>query len=146
MKKITIPTHFDEGSFPPVYGSPDSSGADLKAHINHPVEIPPMGRALIPTGLSMAIPSGYEGQVRPRSGFALKKGITVLNTPGTIDSDYRGEIKIILINLGEEPVEIQNGDRIAQLVIAPVIQADFQEENDLSSTGRGSGGFGSTGV
>ena len=146
MKKINIPTQFEEGSFVPFYGSDDSAGADLKAFLPEAVEIPPLERVLIPTGLRMEIPRGYEGQIRPRSGFALKKGMTVLNSPGTIDSDYRGEIKVILINLSREPVIINNGDRIAQMIIAPVIQADFEKKEDLGNTLRGSGGFGSTGV
>lgn len=110
-----------------------------------PVVLPPLGRALVPTGLSTAIPLGYEGQVRPRSGWALKHGITVLNSPGTIDADYRGEIKVLLINLGQEAVTVQPGDRIAQLVIARVEQAVLREVEVLDETARGEGGFGHTG-
>ena len=110
-----------------------------------PVTLAPLARALVPTGLAFAIPVGFEGQVRPRSGWALKQGITVLNSPGTIDADYRGEVKVILINLGQDTVTIQPGDRIAQLVIAPVVQAGLREVDILDDTARGSGGFGHTG-
>ena len=106
----------------------------------------PFERKLIPTGLKLAIPQGYEGQVRPRSGLALKHGITTLNSPGTIDSDYRGEVKVLLVNLGSAPVVINSGDRIAQLVIAPVVQAELEEVDELDDTSRGDGGFGHTGV
>jgi dUTP pyrophosphatase len=106
----------------------------------------PGARAAVPTGLAFAIPSGFEGQVRPRSGFALKSGVTCLNTPGTIDADYRGEVKVILINLGAEDVNIRRGDRIAQMIIAPVIQAALAEVDSLDETARGAGGFGSTGA
>jgi dUTP pyrophosphatase len=105
----------------------------------------PGSRALVPTGLAMALPAGYEAQVRPRSGLAAKHGVTVLNTPGTIDADYRGEVKVILINLGDTAFEISRGDRIAQMVIAPVLQAEIEEVEILSETSRGTGGFGSTG-
>lgn len=130
----------------PHYGSEESAGADLRAYLDSPVTLHPGERALIPTGLRMAIPSGYEGQVRPRSGLAVKKGLTVLNTPGTIDADYRGDVMVILINLGQESVVIERGERIAQLVIAPVTRAHFQFTDNLDETARGSGGFGSTGV
>jgi dUTP diphosphatase len=130
----------------PHYGTEDSAGADLRACIDKPVTLSPGERKLIPTGLRMAIPSGYEGQVRPRSGLAVKKGLTVLNTPGTIDADYRGDVMVILINLGQEEVIIERGERIAQLIIAPVTRADFQFTDSLEDTVRGSGGFGSTGV
>lgn len=129
----------------PRYESNGAAGADIRACLQTPQMVHPMERILVPTGLKMEIPDGYECQVRPRSGFAAKSGITVLNSPGTIDSDYRGEIKIMLINLGLEPVRIQNGDRIAQLVFAPAVQAVFDEAAELSGTERGSGGFGSTG-
>ena len=118
---------------------------DVGAYLENPVDIPPMGRAKIPTGLKIEIPDGYEGQIRSRSGLAAEYGIAVLNSPGTIDSDYRGEIEIILINLGCQSYTVKNGDRIAQLVIAPVVQADLAEADCLSETERGSGGFGSTG-
>lgn len=130
----------------PRYESPGAAGADIRARIDQPMLINPMQTALVPTGLKMEIPAGYECQVRPRSGLAVKSGITVLNSPGTIDSDYRGEVKVILINLGPDPVNIQNGDRIAQLVFAPAVQACMEEVQELSGTKRGGGGFGSTGL
>ncbi|MFP4372861.1 MAG: dUTP diphosphatase [Spirochaetaceae bacterium] len=128
----------------PVYSSADAAGADLKAAVDAPVSIPPGGRALIPTGVRLAIPRGYEGQIRPRSGLAVHHGVTLLNAPGTIDSDYRGEIRLIVINLGDEAFVVQRGERIGQIVIAPVIRAEF-EPGHLSDSARGSGGFGSTG-
>ncbi len=130
----------------PSYATPLSSGMDLRAAVEDKVIIKPLERCVIPTGIAVEIPPGYEGQVRPRSGLALKKGITVLNAPGTIDADYRGEVKVILVNLGQEEVIISRGDRIAQLVIAPVVRAKVEEVEDLSTTERGEGGFGSTGV
>jgi dUTP pyrophosphatase len=130
----------------PAYATPDAAGLDLCSASKDVVEIHPGQRVLVPTGLVMEIPRGYEGQVRPRSGLALKYGISLVNTPGTIDSDYRGEVKIILINLGDQPFKIHYGDRIAQLVIAPVIQAHIQEVDELTDSARGQGGFGSTGV
>ncbi len=130
----------------PSYATPGSVGLDLRAAVDDKVVLEPGERALIPTGIILEIPEGYEGQIRPRSGLAVKKGITVLNSPGTIDADYRGEIKVILINLGEEKVEIKRGDRVAQLIIAPVVKADIEEVEDLSETVRGNGGFGSTGI
>jgi dUTP pyrophosphatase len=130
----------------PQYESEGAAGADIRACIENPITIVPIQRVLVSTGLKIEIPEGYECQVRPRSGLAAKHGITVLNTPGTIDSDYRGEIKIILINLGEEAFTINNGDRIAQLVFAPVVQVAMEERAELSETNRGSGGFGSTGL
>jgi dUTP pyrophosphatase len=130
----------------PTYATADSAGMDLRSASMEPVVISPGQRALVPTGLVMEIPRGFEGQVRPRSGLALKHGISLANTPGTIDSDYRGELKVIMINLGEEHFMINYGDRIAQLVIAPVIQAQITEVDELSDSDRGSGGFGSTGV
>lgn len=130
----------------PAYQSKSASGFDIRAQLNgQPCVIKKGERVLIPTGLSFAIPDGFEIQARPRSGLAAKQGLTVLNTPGTIDSDYRGEVKIILINLGNEDVIIQDQDRCAQLVIAPVYQADFSEVTELDTTVRGTGGFGSTG-
>ena len=122
---INIPTVADENAHLPHYASSESSGADVKAFIKKDIIIPPGARALIPTGLRLAIPHGYEIQVRPRSGLALKHGITVLNTPGTIDADYRGELGVILINLGQEPFTVQPGMRIAQLIVAPIVQAVF---------------------
>lgn len=129
----------------PVYQTAGSAGADVCALLDEPLELKPLERFAVPTGLFCQIPQGYEIQVRPRSGLAIKNGITCLNTPGTIDSDYRGEIKVILVNLSSESFTINNGDRIAQLVAAPVIQADFVLTDELDVTKRGSGGFGSTG-
>lgn len=118
---------------------------DLLADLAEPKTLGPLERAAIPTGLSLEIPRGYEGQVRPRSGLALKQGLTVLNAPGTIDADYRGEVQVLLVNLSNMPVTLQRGDRIAQLIIASVTQAEPVEVNELTETGRGAGGFGSTG-
>ena len=131
----------------PSYGTPGAAGLDLRAAVpqEFPVNIPPGGRALIPTGLSIAVPEGYEAQVRPRSGLAVKHGITCLNTPGTIDSDYRGEVHALLINHGAEPFEVRRGERIAQMVIARYERAVWREVEALSETERGAGGFGSTG-
>lgn len=130
----------------PAYQSAGASGFDVRAQLDAPVVLKPMERAMIPTGLTFEIPLGYEIQARPRSGLAAKQGISVLNTPGTIDADYRGEVKMILVNLGQEPVTINDQDRCAQLVICPVIQAQFEVVDVLSDTVRGAGGFGSTGV
>ena len=130
----------------PAYETKNSAGMDLRAYLPEgPVTLQPMQRALIPTGLYIEIPEGYEGQVRPRSGLAIKYGITVLNTPGTIDADYRGELKQILINLSDQPFVINNGDRIAQIVFARCEQAEMVEVEELSETERGAGGFGHTG-
>ena len=130
----------------PKYETLGSSGMDIAAFIENNIIIYPGEKALVPTGFSISVPIGYEVQIRPRSGLAAKKSITVLNTPGTIDADYRGEVKVILINLGKEKFIVENGDRIAQMVVCPVIQADFEEVKELSNTERGSGGFGSTGT
>lgn len=130
----------------PEYATPLSAGVDLRANINAPIVMPPLGRALVPTGLFMALPKGYEAQVRPRSGMALKQGVTVLNSPGTIDADYRGEIGVILINLSDVEVKINDGDRIAQMVIGKYEQVVFDEVEKLDETERGSGGFGHTGI
>jgi len=130
----------------PQYESSGAAGMDLRAFIGQELIIPPLGRAKIPTGLFVEIPRGCEAQVRPRSGLAARSGITVLNTPGTIDSDYRGEVEVILINLGSGPFTVKNGDRIAQMVISPVIRVRVSETEFLSETERGTGGFGSTGV
>jgi dUTP pyrophosphatase len=119
---------------------------DLRAAVDEPLAIDGGGRALIPTGLRIEIPAGYEGQVRTRSGLAVSRGVAVLNSPGTIDADYRGEVKVILINLGDEPVAIERGDRIAQLVIAPVARVTIEEVGGVGETTRGGGGFGSTGT
>ncbi|MGE0632846.1 MAG: dUTP diphosphatase [Pseudobdellovibrionaceae bacterium] len=129
----------------PAYQSALASGFDIRAQISVPMTLKPGERAMIPSGLSFEIPPGYEIQARPRSGWAAKQGLTVLNTPGTIDADYRGEVKIILINLGQEAFTIQDQDRIAQLVLAPVVQAQFEITDSLSETQRGVGGFGSSG-
>jgi dUTP pyrophosphatase len=130
----------------PKYETSGSSGMDIAAHIKNNIIINPGEKALVSTGFSIAIPRGYEVQIRPRSGLAAKKNITVLNTPGTIDADYRGEIKVILINFGKEKFTIENGERIAQMVVCPVVQADLEEVKELPDTYRGSGGFGSTGA
>ncbi|PHQ72307.1 MAG: dUTP diphosphatase [Sneathiella sp.] len=130
----------------PSYETRQSAGMDLRAAVDADMEILPGGRALVPTGFKIALPDGYEAQIRPRSGLALKKGITLPNSPGTIDADYRGEVGIILMNLGNEPFVIARGDRIAQMIIAPVTQASWIETEELDETVRGEGGFGSTGV
>ncbi len=132
----------------PAYETADAAGMDLRAAVSEeqPVVLKPGARQAIPTGLAFAIPPGFEGQVRPRSGLALKSGVTCLNSPGTIDADYRGEVKVILINLGAEDFTIRRGDRIAQLLISPVVQATWSEVTSLDETVRGAGGFGSTGA
>ena len=130
----------------PKYSTNESAGLDLRAELLNPITLQPGQRSLIPTGLKIALPTGYEAQVRPRSGLAYKHGITVLNSPGTIDADYRGDVGVILINHGSESFTIENGERIAQLIIAKFVQIDWDEVLDLSSTSRGEGGFGSTGV
>ena len=129
----------------PKYETSGSSGMDIAAYTEQAIIINPGEKALIPTGFSLCVPQGYEVQIRPRSGLAAKKGVTVLNTPGTIDSDYRGEIKVILINLSKEVFSVKSGERIAQMVVCPVIQVDLEEVKELSDTKRGSSGFGSTG-
>ena len=130
----------------PSYESAFAAGMDIRAALENPITLQPGERQLIPSGLKMAMPQGYEAQMRPRSGLAYRHGITMLNTPGTIDADYRGELKMLAVNLGEEEFTINHGDRIAQMVIAPVIQAEVNEVETLSETDRGDGGFGSTGV
>ncbi|MBP3416865.1 MAG: dUTP diphosphatase [Spirochaetaceae bacterium] len=142
----SIPCTLAQGAILPSYQTAGAAGADVCACLPQPIVLEPGARAMVPTGLSFEIPCGYEIQVRPRSGLAAKNGVTVLNSPGTIDSDYRGEVKVILINLGSEPFAIAHGDRIAQLIVAPVEQAQFHVVESLSSTQRGQGGFGSTGV
>ena len=129
----------------PAYATPQSAGVDLRAAIDQTMIVPPLGRVAVPTGLAIALPVGYEAQVRPRSGLALNDGVTVLNSPGTIDADYRGEIKVILINLSHRPFAIERGQRIAQLIVAPVVQIDWHEVHVLEKTDRGDGGHGSTG-
>lgn len=130
----------------PQYATPQSAGVDLRANLNEPIVLKPLQRCLVPTGLFLALPQGYEAQVRPRSGLAIKKGITVLNSPGTIDADYRGEINVILVNLSAEEFVIEDGERIAQMVIARHEQAEWEEVKVLDETERGAGGFGHTGT
>ena len=129
----------------PAYATPQSAGLDLRASLEEPVLLKPLQRAMIPTGLYIALPAGYEAQVRPRSGLAAKHGVTVLNTPGTIDADYRGEIRVILVNLSDQPFEVVPGERIAQMVIARHEQVEWEQVDELDATERGAGGFGSTG-
>ena len=146
MNKVNIKFVAQEGAIIPEYKTSGAAGADVCAFLSEPVVIKSGEFAMIPTGLSFAIPEGYEIQVRPRSGLAAKNGVTVFNTPGTIDSDYRGEVKVILINHGKDAFTVNNGDRIAQLIVAPVTQGIFEKTDELDSTERGEGGFGSTGV
>lgn len=137
--------HF--GDLPlPKFETALAAGADLRAALDAEMVLSPGERSLIPTGFAMALPAGYEAQIRPRSGLAYKHGITCLNTPGTIDADYRGEVKVLLINHGQDPFTITRGERIAQMVIAPITQPDFQRVETLDDTARGEGGFGSTGT
>jgi|TARA_B100000780_G_scaffold264122_1_gene218530 dUTP pyrophosphatase len=145
MTKIQIKKLSPSASIPK-YETLGSSGMDIAAHLENKIVINPGEKALVSTGFAIAIPRGYEVQIRPRSGLAVKKNITVLNTPGTIDADYRGEIKVILINHGKEQFVIENGERIAQMVVCPVIQANLEEVKELNETDRGAGGFGSTGT
>ena len=145
MIKILIKRLSKEVSLPK-YETSGSSGMDLSANIDAKINIEPGKTAIIPTGLALSIPKGFEIQIRPRSGLAAKQKISVLNTPGTIDSDYRGEIKVILINLSQESFKVEKGLRIAQMVVCPVVQAQLKEVNDLNETERGKGGFGSTGT
>ena len=130
----------------PAYQSEGASGADLRARVDQDLVLSPGARALVPTGLRLQIPRGLEAQVRPRSGLAVRNGVTVLNAPGTIDSDYRGEVQVLLVNLGHQEFRIKNGDRIAQLVFSPVVRVSFRAQPLIDETARGSGGFGSTGV
>jgi dUTP pyrophosphatase len=143
--QLSIPIINNSTNPLPHYATPGSSGMDIRAFIQESVTLQPLQRELVPTGLFIELPLGYEAQVRPRSGLAIKQGITCLNTPGTIDADYRGEIKVILINLSNEPQAIHNGDRIAQLVIQKVEQAEWLLVETINETERGAGGFGSTG-
>ena len=135
----------DSGRGPPRYETPHSAGMDLRAHLPGEIALAPGERVLVPTGLRLQIPPGYEGQVRPRSGLAMKRGLTVLNAPGTIDADYRGEVGVLLVNLSAEPQRIEPGERIAQLVVAPVTRVRWEEVEELDESERGRGGFGSTG-
>lgn len=134
------------GDLVPAYQTEGAAGMDLRADIEAEIVLPPMGRALVPTGISVALPAGVEAQVRPRSGLAARHGVTCLNSPGTVDSDYRGEIRVVLVNLGSEPFPVRRGDRIAQLVFSPVLRASLRIVDDLDPTTRGEGGFGHTGV
>ena len=145
MTNVNVKCVASKGAVIPEYKTAGAAGADLCALVESPVTIPAGKFAMIPTGLFFEIPEGYEIQIRPRSGLAAKNGVTVLNTPGTIDSDYRGEIKIILVNLSDKDFVVNNGERVAQMVIAPVTQASFTIVDQLSDTERGTGGFGSTG-
>ena len=144
MVKILI-KKFDKNIKLPAYKTSGSSGMDLMAYIKNKITIDPGEIAIIPTGFAVSIPKNYEIQIRPRSGLAANKGISVLNTPGTIDSDYRGEIKVILINLSKKPFDIKSGDRIAQIIVCPISKAELKEVKQLPKTTRGKGGFGSTG-
>lgn len=144
LKLIRLP--HGEGLDLPAYETPGAAGMDVRAAVSEPLTLSPGKRMLVPTGFIFEIPQGFEIQVRPRSGLAFKNGVTCLNTPGTIDSDYRGEVKVLLINLGEDDFHIERGMRIAQLIFAPVVQARIDEAENFSETTRGSGGFGSTGV
>ena len=143
---ITVRAEARKGAILPSYQTSGAAGADVTACLDSPAELLPGCRMLVPTGLSFESPEGYEIQVRPRSGLAARHGVTVLNAPGTIDSDYRGEVKVLLVNLGQLPYVIKPGDRIAQLVLSPVARASFVPSSSLSGTERGGGGFGSTGV
>lgn len=142
---LEIPTLLEEGCCLPKYSSENASGADVRAHIDEPLVLPPQSSVLVPTGLRFAIPKGYELQVRPRSGLALKHQITILNTPGTIDADYRGEVGIIMINHSDKDFVIEPNMRIAQIILSPVSQASFIIQDALNETNRGAGGFGHTG-
>jgi dUTP pyrophosphatase len=146
MKQHDVPIKLEEGAELPTYGSEEAAGADVRALIQEELVLAPGDSKLVRTGISLEIPKGFEVQVRPRSGLALKHGVTVLNTPGTIDSDYRGEVGVILINHGKDPFIVTPKMRIAQLVFAPVLQACYREEDTLNTTERGEGGFGHTGT
>ncbi len=145
-KEITVKVVNKSGNQLPAYSTPDSAGMDLRASLSEPVEIAPMQRALIPTGIYIALPKGYECQIRPRSGLALKHGVTVLNSPGTIDADYRGEICVILVNLSDKPFVVNNGERICQMVVTRYNRVEWEQVDSLDDTERGAGGFGHTGV
>ncbi len=145
MDLLNMRIRLEKGAKAPQYASAHAAGADVFAHIDVSMEVAPGEHVLIPTGVFLELPVGYEAQVRPRSGLAFRHGVTVLNTPGTIDADYRGEVKVILVNHGRVPWILNPGERIAQIVIQPVIRAEFQLSDDISDTPRGAGGFGSTG-
>jgi dUTP pyrophosphatase len=144
LKIEVLPGQEDLGL--PTYATEGAAGLDLKAALSDPLTLKPGERGIVPTGLKMAIPQGFEGCVRPRSGLAMKQGLTLTNAPGTIDSDYRGEVKVLVINLGQEPVVLKRGDRIAQLLISPVAQAQIIKVEQVDDTVRGTGGFGHTGI
>ena len=143
---MTVKVINKSGNPLPAYASALAAGLDVRADNAEPIVLPPLGRALVPTGLYLEIPAGYEVQVRPRSGLAAKRGVTVLNAPGTIDADYRGEVCVILVNLGAEPFTVERGERIAQLILARHEVIEWEEAETLGESGRGAGGFGSTGV
>lgn len=145
-RSVSFARAFEHDLAPPSYGTELAAGLDLPAAVNEPLTIAPGARALVPTGWKVALPPGFEGQVRPRSGLALRHGITVLNAPGTVDADYRGEIGVVLVNHGDAPFVVRRGDRIAQLVIAEVAHAEVTVVESLDDTPRGAGGYGSTGV
>lgn len=145
MEEIRVHVVRQDDVVLPGYATAASSGMDLRARIDQPVVLGPLERALVPTGMAVSIPEGYEGEVRPRSGLAINAGVTVLNAPGTIDADYRGEVKVILINLSNTPFEIKKGDRIAQIVFKRTVRASWEEVAELPESERGEGGFGSTG-
>lgn len=145
MDKLVVAVSLEEGAKLPVYKTPGAAGADIHARVHETVHLEPGQRFLVPTGLRLQVPAGFEAQVRPRSGLAVNYGITCLNSPGTIDSDYRGELKVLLVNLGAHTFDIADGERIAQLVVAPVVVADFIPVAQLTETIRGEAGFGSTG-
>ncbi|MCB0516873.1 MAG: dUTP diphosphatase [Chitinophagales bacterium] len=146
MKPVIVKI-INQSSHPlPSYETLHAAGMDLRAFIDEPITLAPLGRCLVPTGLFIELPEGYEAQIRPRSGLAIKKGISLLNSPGTIDADYRGEIKIILVNLSDSAVSIENGERIAQMVVAPYSSVAWEKTTRLNDSQRGEGGFGSTGV
>lgn len=149
MTAISVPiTRLPHGAHLslPAYATGDAAGMDLLAAVESPLDLAPGARALVPTGIAIALPSGYEAQVRPRSGLAAKNGVTVLNSPGTVDADYRGEVKVVLVNLGQDDFTVEPGMRIAQMVIAPVTRVTWDERDNLDETERGAGGFGSTGT
>lgn len=146
MEKITIRIINRSSNPLPAYATSGSSGMDIRANLDEPVMLSPLQRFAVPTGMFIELPEGYEAQIRPRSGLALNHGITCLNTPGTIDADYRGEIKIILVNLSNEQQIIQHGERVAQMVIQPVTKADWEQTVEIKETARGAGGFGHTGT
>ena len=145
MPDPVVRIRLEGGARAPEYASGQAAGADIRARLDAPLVVAPGGRAAVPTGLYLELPAGYEAQVRPRSGLALRQGLTCLNAPGTVDADYRGQVMVILVNHGSEPAEIRDGDRIAQLVVAPVSHALFTPVDAIGETERGSSGFGSTG-